>query len=213
MPASSARIGLQQLPGLRGGAIWAIAVFSVAAAVWAIVPKANRGSLLASTATVSEVELDQRLQQAATSALAGARGTIIVMDPQTGRIRAVVNPEIAFGESLPPGSTIKPFTAIAALNTGIIDQESTTLCREEYTHDSFHTVCAHPRGLSPLNPTDAIAYSCNYYFGKVGEHLSEPAFVSTLAQFGFGRKSGINFHDESNGKPVPLISNHAFKRN
>ena len=202
MPAPSARIGIQPTPKLKRWAMWAVALFSVAAAVWAIAPNANRGSLLASPIALSEVELDQRLQQAATSALAGARGTIIVMDPQTGRIRAVVNPEMAFGESLPPGSTIKPFTTIAALNTGVIDQESTTLCREEYTHDTFHTVCAHPRGLSPLNPTDAIAYSCNYYFGKVGERLGEPAFVSTLAQFGFGKKSGINFHDESNGKLV-----------
>ncbi len=146
--------------------------------------------------------MDQRLQQAATSALADTRGTIIVIDPQTGRVRAVVNPEMAFGESLPPGSTIKPFTTLAALKTGLIDDDSQTLCREEYSHDDFHTVCAHPRGLSPLNPTDALAYSCNYYFGKVGERLDESAFVSTLSQFGFGKKTGVNVHEEANGKLV-----------
>src|SRR5580765_4499889 len=44
-------------------------------------------------------DLDQRLQHAATLALGDRRGAIIVMDPQTGRIRAVVNSELAFTES------------------------------------------------------------------------------------------------------------------
>src|SRR6266508_3936845 len=117
---------------------------------------------------------------------------VIVMDPQTGRIRAVVNPELAFEENLPPGSTIKPFTALAALKSGVIDEDSRTSCREKYAHEEFHTTCSHPRDLPPLNPTDAIAYSCNYYFGKVGEQLEETAFSSTLNEFGFGRPSGIN---------------------
>src|SRR6185436_4300539 len=55
--------------------------------------------------SANEADLDQRLTQAATAALGDRRGTIIVMDPQTGRVRAVVNPEIAFAENLPPGST------------------------------------------------------------------------------------------------------------
>jgi SpoIID/LytB domain protein len=195
-------ISFQRPRKLKRWAAWSVALITVAAAAWALAPNANRGSLLASTTSLSEVELDQRLQQTVTSALADARGTIIVIDPQTGRVRAVVNPEIAFRESLPPGSTIKPFTTLTALRTGLIDNESTTLCREEYSQDTFHTVCSHPRGLTPLNPIEALAYSCNYYFGKVGERLSEPAFVSTLSEFGFGKKTGINFHGEANGKLV-----------
>ena len=113
------------------------------------------------------------------------------MDPQTGRVRAVVNPTVAFGENLPPGSTIKPFTALAALRSGVIDEESRNVCREKYAHEDFHTTCSHPRDLPPLNPTEAIAYSCNYYFGKVGERLNESIFVSTLAEFGFGKASGM----------------------
>jgi stage II sporulation protein D len=200
-PDSLTPTGFQQRT-VKRWPIWAVGILTVTTAAWAIVPDGNRGSLLASTAALSEVELDQRLQQAATSALGDARGTIIVIDPQTGRVRAVVNPEMAFGESLPPGSTIKPFTTLAALKTGLIDNESQTLCREQYSHDAFHTVCAHPRGLSPLNPTDALAYSCNYYFGKVGERLDASVFVSTLSQYGFGKKTGVNFHNEANGKLV-----------
>src|SRR5713226_5721697 len=48
--------------------------------------------------SASEDNLDQRLAHAATAALGERRGTIIVMDPQTGRVRAVVNSEIAFEE-------------------------------------------------------------------------------------------------------------------
>jgi len=150
--------------------------------------------------SANEADLDRRLAQAATAALGDRRGTIIVMDPQTGRVRAVVNPEIAFAENLPPGSTIKPFSALAAMRSGLIDETSQTLCREKYTHEGFQTVCSHPRELAPLNPTEALAYSCNYYFGKVGERLDESTFDSTLAEFGFGKSTGINSGVEAQGK-------------
>ncbi len=149
---------------------------------------------------VNEDQLDRRLSQAATTALGERRGTVIVMDPQTGRVRAVVNSELAFEENLPPGSTIKPFTTLAALRSGLIDEDSHTLCREKYSHDGFQTVCSHPRDLAPLNPTEAIAYSCNYYFGKVGEQLNESSFDSTLSEFGFGETTGINPGTEAQGK-------------
>ena len=152
-----------------------------------------------SAESINADNLDQRLQRAATLALGKRPGTVIVMDPQTGRVRAVVNHELAFEENLPPGSTIKPFTALAALRSGVIDEESRTLCREKYAHEEFHTTCSHPRDLPPLNMTDAIAYSCNYYFGKVGERLDESNFSSTLNEFGFGRPSGINADREAAG--------------
>jgi len=147
----------------------------------------------------SEDTLDQSLQLAATSALGKRAGTVIIMDPQTGRVRAVVNSKGAFEEALRPGSTIKPFTTLAALRSNIIAEGSESTCREKYSHDEFHTTCSHPRDLPPLNPTEAIAYSCNYYFGNVGERLTEPGFGSTLADFGFGKPTGIN-RAESPGK-------------
>ena len=74
-----------------------------------------------------ENEIDQALQQAATEALGRREGAIIVMDPQTGRVRAVVNPQVAFSEAVMPGSTMKPFTALAALRAGLINQDSRTV--------------------------------------------------------------------------------------
>ena len=55
---------------------------------------------------VNEDKLDQRLASAATAALGDRRGTVIVMDPQTGRVRAVVNPEIAFEQNLPDRKSV-----------------------------------------------------------------------------------------------------------
>jgi stage II sporulation protein D len=150
----------------------------------------------------SDDRVDQNLRVAAIRALGDRKGTVIIMDPQTGRVRAVVNSKLALEESFRPGSTIKPLTALAALKSGVIDEGWESVCHEKFTHDDFHTTCSHPRDLPPLNPTEAIAYSCNYYFGKVGERVSEASFNSTLNDFGFGRKSGINETVESAGKLV-----------
>jgi len=175
--------------------------FALVVIVWTIALEATSDvNSTFSTSVITENTLDRNLQRAATTALGERRGTIIIMDPQTGRVRAVVNPKLAFEENLPPGSTIKPFTALAALRSGLINNDSRNACREEYSHDEFQTVCSHPHGLPPLNLTEAIAYSCNYYFGRLGERLNEAAFVSMLSEFGFGRKTGINADRESPGK-------------
>ena len=174
-----------------------VALFGCAVALK--VARHSRLSTAAAVAVNAEL-IDQRLQRAATLALGDRRGTVILMDPQTGRVRAVVNPDIAFQETYPLGSAIKPFTALAALRSGVIDEDSRTLCHEKYSHQAFQTTCSHPRDLPPLNPTEAIAYSCNYYFSTVGEHLKEESFRSTLSEFGFGRRTGVNAGGEATGQ-------------
>jgi stage II sporulation protein D len=183
---------------LRRAMLLSIVVVTLAVSGWSI---AHVGTLPnAATVTADDNQLDERLQQAATLTLGDRNGAIIVMDPQTGRVRAVVNSELAFQESFPPGSTIKPFTALTALRAGLIDEDARTLCHEKYSHGEFHTTCSHPLDLPPLNPTEAIAYSCNYYFGKLGERLAETDLTATLNSFGFGQKTGINIRQESQGR-------------
>jgi cell division protein FtsI/penicillin-binding protein 2 len=157
------------------------------------------GGLTANQPAATENRIDSDLQRAATDALGQREGTIVVMDPQTARVRAIVNREMAFANSFSPGSTIKPFVALTALRAGVIDQNSRTLCREHYSHKDYATVCAHPRNLSPLNPTEAIAYSCNYYFGTLGERLEEEQLSETLRSFGFGRPTGAAGDHEATG--------------
>ena len=184
--------------GSRRALVVAAVFFALAVSAWSIV----RVRTLPNPAITNpnDDQLDQRLQQAATLALGDRRGAIIVMDPQTGRVQAVVNSELAFRQSFPPGSTIKPFTALAALRAGLIDEDERTLCHEKYFHGQFHTTCSHPLDLPPLNPTEAIAYSCNYYFGKLGERLPETELNSTLKNFGFGQRTEVGSSQESQGK-------------
>ena len=151
------------------------------------------------TADTSVAEEDKRLQQAAETSLGERDGSIVVIDVQTGRIRAVVNPRLAFQEAFPPGSTIKPFTALTALRAGVLDENSRMQCRERYRQKGLNTVCSHERHLPPLNTTQAIAYSCNYFFATVGERLNEEDLTRTLSDFGFGRPTGISRLEETAG--------------
>lgn len=138
-----------------------------------------------------EDEIDAQLERAAREALGSEDGTIIVMDPQTGRLRAVVNPQMAFAESYAPGSAIKPFTALAALRLHLIDDRTRQLCHTRYTYKELAISCPHQKTNVSFNLPQALAYSCNYFFGKVGERLETNVFDETLSSFGFGAQTGI----------------------
>jgi stage II sporulation protein D len=132
------------------------------------------------------------LQKIAAESLGQREGAIIVIDPQNGRLRAVVNPRLAFEQVFPPGSAIKPFAALAALRAGLIDRKFSHQCQTRYARDDFEIVCSHPVSRSPFNLPQALAYSCNDFFARLSERLSESAFNSTLGAFGFGNRTGVN---------------------
>ncbi|MDT5059892.1 MAG: stage sporulation protein [Acidobacteriota bacterium] len=136
--------------------------------------------------------VDVALERVAREALGSEDGTIIVMDPQTGRLRAVVNEQAAFNESYAPGSAIKPFTALAALRLHLIDDRTRQLCHTRYTYKDLSISCPHQKTDAAFNLAQALAYSCNYFFGKVGERLDTNTFDQTLGEFGFGAQTGVN---------------------
>src|SRR5262245_52924538 len=154
-----------------------------------------------SATAFSEPELDVALQKIAEESLGEREGAVIVIDPQNGRLRAVVNPRLAFEQTFPPGSAIKPFTALAALRAGLIDREFRHRCQKRYASDDFEIVCSHPVSNSPFSLSQALAYSCNDFFAHVGERLSLGAFNSTLVAFGFGEKTGVNANESSGELP------------
>jgi SpoIID/LytB domain protein len=139
-----------------------------------------------------EAALDAALQDAAKAALANRDGTVIVMDPQTGRIRAIVNSDGAYSQAMMPGSAIKPFTALAALRAGLIDEDSRNVCPGRFTGLNFSLPCVHADHLPPFNPSQAIAYSCNYYFATLGQRLGRDNLVATLREFDFGQPTGFS---------------------
>jgi len=157
----------------------------------------------------NEAEIDAALQDAAATALANHDGTIIVMDAQTGRVRAIVNAEQAYAQALMPGSAIKPFTALAALRAQLIDENSRTVCPGRFTGMNFSLACVHADHLPPFSPSEAIAYSCNYYFASAGQRLGRDKLVATLREFDFGQATGIAA-EEVNGVVRPCeIGNNA----
>lgn len=158
----------------------------------------NALTLISDNSSQNDAEVDAALQDAATSALAGRDGTIIVMDAQSGRVRAIVNAEGAYSQALMPGSAIKPFTALAALRAGLIDEDSRTACPGRFTGLSFSLPCVHADHLPAFSPAEAIAYSCNYYFATLGQRLGRDRLIETLRQFEFAQPTGIS-NDESIG--------------
>src|SRR5439155_3784404 len=139
-----------------------------------------------------EARVDAVLQQAAMAALAGREGTIIIMDARTGRVRTLVNPDGAFRQALMPGSAMKPFTALAGLRAGLIDENSRTVCPGRFTGLGFSLPCVHADHLPPFTPSQAIAYSCNYYFATLGQRLGRDRLIETARQFGLGQPTGIS---------------------
>ncbi len=149
---------------------------------------------------INDNEIDGVLQRAATSALGARDGAIVVLDPQTGRVRAAVNPRMAGEQTFPPGSAIKPFTLLTALRTGALKADARLLCRKRYARADAHFTCSHPASLPPFTPAQALAYSCNYFFARVGERLKPDDYNATLAAYGFGARTGLADEFEQAGK-------------
>ncbi|MFN2596195.1 MAG: penicillin-binding transpeptidase domain-containing protein, partial [Pyrinomonadaceae bacterium] len=137
-------------------------------------------------------EVDAALQRAATLALGGREGTIIVMDAQTGRLRAVVNENLATDAAFPPGSAVKPFTLLAALRARLVSADTRLLCRKHYRRGGVEFSCSHPVFKTLFDPAHALAHSCNYFFAHLGERLDADTFDSTLSPFGFGATEPTN---------------------
>jgi len=126
---------------------------------------------------------DLEIRRAAIDALGNHAGTIVVMETQTGRVLTIVNQDWGVRHSFKPCSTIKLVTAIAGLNEGIIQRSG------EIAYQPFR-----------LDLTDALAFSNNTFFQKVGVRLGLEKFVSYAKMLGLGEKTGINLPDESPGK-------------
>src|SRR5437660_187283 len=72
---------------------------------WSLPGAVNERTRASDAARLSEDERDEALQRAAQSALGGRDGVVLVLDAQTGRVRAAANARAAFEEATPPGSS------------------------------------------------------------------------------------------------------------
>ena len=139
---------------------------------------------IAKDSTVGE---DLEVRKAAVNALGHHAGTVVVMDPKSGRVYTVVNQEWALRRGFKPCSTIKLVTGVAGISEKVIQPT------EEVSYSNYS-----------LNLTEALAHSNNTYFQRVGGEVGFDKMVGYAREMGLGEKTGINYANESAGK-VPLF--------
>ncbi|HSQ66465.1 MAG TPA: penicillin-binding protein 2, partial [Polyangiaceae bacterium] len=107
-----------------------------------------------------------------------------------------------------PGSTFKPFSALAALEDNLVDPEEHERCDGYlmFGRRIFH--CTHVHGR--VNMRDAIAASCNVYFFKLAETVGMDRIAKIADEFGLGEKTGLGTNPEAPGR-VPTRGWYALR--
>src|ERR1041385_4165054 len=125
---------------------------------------------------------DPEVRRVAVNALGNHAGTVVVMDPMTGRVYSMVNQEWALRRGFKPCSTIKLVTGVAGLSENAIPQVDTV-------GDGFR-----------IDLTSALAHSDNPFFQTVGTKIGPEKMVGYARELGLGEKTGINVPFEFPGK-------------
>ena len=185
------------------------------------------------------LSIDLDLQRIATEALEGWRGSVVAIDPNNGEILTLVSaPPFdpnAFATGMtssefralqtdedrplfnravrgtyPPGSTIKPMLALAALETGATNLIRRSVCIGFYRlPGSTHRYRDwRPEGHGEVDLHDAITQSCDVYFYEISREIGIDRMHDYLEQFGLGRTTGIDIAGESRG----LVPSREWKR-
>jgi penicillin-binding protein 2 len=131
---------------------------------------------------------DLEVRRAAVAALGNHAGTVVVMDPKSGRVYTIVNQEWALRRGFKPCSTIKLMTGLAGLTERVINPMQETSLSDRHS----------------LDLTDALAYSNNGYFQNVGGRVGFDRLMIYARELGLGERTGINHPNESPGR-VPLF--------
>jgi cell division protein FtsI/penicillin-binding protein 2 len=126
---------------------------------------------------------DPVVRAAAIEALGNMNGTVVAIDPDSGRVLSMVNQKLALSGGAQPCSTIKLAVALAALNERIVDKETEiTLGRR-----------------SRMNLTAALAHSNNAYFEALGRRLGFEKVSYYAHEYGLGELAGYNIPGEHLG--------------
>jgi penicillin-binding protein 2 len=174
------------------------------------------------------LSVDIKLQALVEELFGDRRGALVAMDPRTSEVLAFVSkptfdPNLfvdgidvenwrelnesidkpllnrALRGTYPPGSTFKPFMAIAALTTG-----KRSASQIIYDNGSFqfgnHTFRSHgDHGLGPVDMHRSIVMSSNVYYYSLANDMGVDLMHDQLEPFGFGRRTGIDIQGEATG--------------
>lgn len=102
----------------------------------------------------------------------------------------------AFQGIYPPGSTIKPVVAIAAMEKNLITSSESIVCLHKYKlFEDFQPSCMGHHGAIAL--TSALSKSCNYYFFELGRRVGAMTMTDYFKKFGLGVKTGVDIGDSA----------------
>jgi len=126
---------------------------------------------------------DPVVRQAAIDALGNMNGTVVAIEPTSGRILAMVNQKLALSSGAQPCSTIKLSVALAAVSEGLVDKDTEVSLGRR----------------SRMNLTEALAHSNNAYFEALGRKLGFEKVSYYAHQFGLGELAGYHVTGEHLG--------------
>jgi penicillin-binding protein 2 len=126
---------------------------------------------------------DLAVRRAAVAALGPFNGSVVVVDPKTGRLLTIVNQKLAYQSGFQPCSTIKIVAALAGLNEGVINENTKLWLTKRHGMDL----------------TEALAHSNNAYFSSVGYKLGYDRIIQYAQMFGLGEKAGLDLDQEQPG--------------
>ena len=111
----------------------------------------------------------------------------------------------AIQNSYSPGSTFKMITAIAGLESGVINVDTKINDTGRYTkYRDYQPVCwyfsDYGRGHGWLNVSGAIEKSCNFFFYETSDRMGIDTLVKYASYFGLGKKTGIELQSETSGQ-------------
>jgi penicillin-binding protein 2 len=188
------------------------------------------------------LELDMRLQQVAEIAFGERRGALVAIDPSSGGVLALVSkpgfdPNLfvdgidpqywaelngsidkplnnrAVSGLYPPGSTIKPYLALAALETGKRTVRSSNFDPGYFDFGGRRFRDDKKGGHGAVDMYKSIVESCDTYYYHLANDMGIDAIARFLGPFGFGSKSGIDLAGEFAGVlPSPEWKMKRFKR-
>lgn len=166
------------------------------------------------------LSIDRSLQEAAQTLFTELSGSVVVMDVNTGFIKALASfpsfdPNImvsadngeqvkvllndpnrplrnkALQDHYAPGSVFKPITAMAGLNKKIINPSSTDNCTGTYKLHKTQWRCFKREGHGRIDMFNAIKVSCDHYFYDLGFRLGLENLSTVASILGFGEKTGV----------------------
>jgi len=126
---------------------------------------------------------DPVVRQVAVEALGRYNGSVVAIDPQSGRVLSIVNQRLVFSSGFIPCSTIKPVIALAALEENVI------------TRDTMMPVARRRF----MNLTEAMAHSNNAFFEGLGRRMGFETVARYARLLGLGELAGYNIPEEYPG--------------